>query len=95
MDMARDLQLSNEQLNMAKAPGVMDFCRIVRETAIPDCFISSRPAIGTINDVIRAIMEHSAARLELWRNIWPGRGGPGQPGGVRGLVVPGVKAIHV
>jgi len=132
MDIAHDLQLSDEQLNVAtaiaapfftdpiadalrspKAPGVMEFCRIVRETAlsslwtdkrklkqqpasmseflsiassifsqqhlenlssranyfdavsgfsaISDCFISSRPAIDAINDVIRAIVEHSAA----------------------------------
>jgi len=132
MDIAHDLQLSDEQLNMAtaiaapffadpiadslrspKASGVMDFCRIVRETAlsglwsdgrklkqhptsmpeflsiassifseqllenlasranhfdavsgfsaVSDCFISSRPAVNAIKDVIWAIVEYSAA----------------------------------
>ncbi|KAK3343450.1 hypothetical protein B0T25DRAFT_554354 [Lasiosphaeria hispida] len=132
MDIAHDLLLSDEQLNMAtaiaapffvdsiadalrspKAPGTMDFCRIVREealsglwtdkrklqqypaymseflslassifseqhlenlgsqahyfdavsgfSAISDAFISSRPAIDAIKDVIFAIVEHSAA----------------------------------
>ena len=100
-------------LRSPKAPGVMEFCRIVRETAlsslwtdgrklkqypasmpeflsiassiflvqhlenlasranhfdavsgisaVSDCFISSRPAIDSIKDVIWAIVEHSAA----------------------------------